>query len=135
MALKSVTLFGGGMAPVNDAALRSLASAKGLNSLSFYSLEITERYLGEVAQLPALASLGLEQVRLPGSGLAALQGAKVNRVTSRYTDKLFDDAALQSLIPVKSVKTVELAPNSLVTEAGIAAFQKARPDVQVTRAK
>lgn len=117
---------------MSETAVSSLGGLKDLETIRLVGLELTEPHLQQVARLlPALKTLVPDNARLPPSGLSALQGSKITRVEVTNNDKLFSDAALQSLVPIKSLKTVRLAPKSPVTAAGLSSFRKARPDIKV----
>lgn len=121
-----------------DKVVSLLTDLSQLESISILNLVFTEEQLETmVNSLPNLKSIEISSLQLPASKLSAFQKSTVSSIrcsSSVYTpDTTFDDSTLQSLIPIKSLKELVLSLSSPVTEAGLAAFKKARPDVSVTR--
>ncbi len=126
----------------SPASAEQLASVligfKQLESIYLNNLIFTEEQLETmVKSLPNLRYASMVNLHLPDSRLSAFQKSKVLHInafsSSGDADTTFDDPTLQSLVPMKSLKAITLPSSSPVTEAGLADFKKARPDVKVTR--
>jgi serine/threonine protein kinase len=116
-----------------DAALKGLAAGNVIKHLYFHGCDLTEVQMQEIARWPTLRSLFLENVKLPGSRLNSLSGSQVQVLDACIYDRQLDDEALLSAGRMAALKTLSLGPKSPATEAGIAAFRKARPDVRIAR--
>jgi serine/threonine protein kinase len=116
-----------------DAALAGLGAGNKINRLAFHGGELAESQMQKFAKWPGLDSLLLEATQLPAAGLAALSDSSIRELDAGSTDRKLDDSALLSASRISKLKALWLAPYSPATEAGIAAFRKARPDVKITR--
>ena len=116
-----------------DTALSSPSAGGKIDFLAFHGGEISDSQMRMLARWPALRSLLLENVKLPGSRLISLSSSQIQVLDAGIYDRQFDDEALLSAGRMVALKNLSLGPDSRITEAGIAAFRKARPDVKITR--
>lgn len=131
-ALRSLGLVGHvSTDTLGKAVWESLLSQPKVEKMSLKFLQLSEADLQQLALSPALTTLEVVSAALPASGLSTLPGSKITRFVS--SGVLFDDALLRSLTPVKSLKSVIVGNNSAVTDTGLTAFQKNRPDVKVEK--
>jgi hypothetical protein len=116
MALKSLTNLGLTASPVNDEGLAQIAGMPQLLTLDLGQTRITDACLPTLKSFPKLESLQIFQTELTDAALLELASIPTLK-------KLF----------VKMQVVTNWKPRVTFTDAGIAAFAKLRPDVEVVK--
>lgn len=114
--------------------LKALQSLKSLSRLSWASKGVMQPAdYALFAALPALESLHFtDNTVITDDALRHLQPARKLKTLNLEGNKNISDAALKHIEGIKSLQTLVLR-GSTVTDPGVAAFKKARPDVKVEK--
>ncbi len=120
--------------------LGSLKALKSLTTLSLTDTLVNDAALAQIAGMPQLLTLDLGQTRITDACLPTLKSFPKLESLQIFQTEL-TDAALLELAAIPTLKKVTFKmqgstnwkPKVTFTEAGIAAFQKLRPDVQVVK--
>ncbi len=103
-----------------------------IEELVIDNIELTEAQLTILASGKGLKKITLNNLKLPPSQLTSFAAtAKVEEVIIYAADTSLNDECLMQLSTIKTLKKLSLGKGT--TEAGVAAFKKARPDVAVTK--
>jgi hypothetical protein len=116
--------------PTTEEWQKIAQSIPKLTSLYVRSFKFSDSACEGIALLPKLAKLELQYAPITDVGVMYLSKMKNLRLLT-IRDAILTDAALQTLSEMKNLKVLFL-PNSGngLTEAGIAALKKQRPDIE-----
>ncbi len=117
--------------PFKRGDIAALAHFKSLRSINILAVNDTSAWAG-LASIPTLESITLD--RNPFSDAEVdhlLQVPSLVGITFMNVD--VTDAGILKLVSLKKLKRLGLKPCPKVTDAGIAALKKQRPDIQISR--
>jgi hypothetical protein len=125
---------------LKGSTLGSLMALKGLTTLGLTDTSVNDEGLAQIAGMPQLLTLDLGQTRITDACLPTLKSFPKLESLQIYQTEL-TDAALLELAAIPTLKRLgtkasgysDWKPGVTFTEAGIAAFQKLRPDVEVVK--
>lgn len=113
--------------------LRSIKALTKLTSLSWAARAVlTDSDFGLFTSMPSLEHLQVYGRDVSNGALAEIARCKKVTLLDLSNSQGFDDTGLQALKAIKTLRELGLG-NTQVTDKGVAEFQKARPDVKVTR--
>jgi len=114
-------------------ALRALTGLKKLRYLTWMSkTPLANADPAQFALMPALERLIISYTPMTDTGMAGIALCKQLTFLS-IANTALTDACLSHLEKLRSLRTLHCGKGTQVTEAGLAAFQKARSDVKVER--
>lgn len=129
--LQQITRLNLNGSPIADEHLAKLLPLKKLEHLTLTSDTITDKALGALKGLPALKELWINQSRITGTGFTELAPLATLKLLVIQNSPV-DDAGLMNLTGL-SAKGIKLRfYTTRITPAGLAAFKKQRPDIDVT---
>jgi Leucine-rich repeat (LRR) protein len=129
-ALTQLEVLNMGGSIVSDPGMKSLESLLNLQELDLSRMELSEKGLEPLAKLPKLRRLSLwENARIDDRALQPLLALK-NVDTLDLGDTSIGDAVLAGLEGMKSLKML-MVNGTKVTPAAIEHFRKARPDCRL----
>jgi hypothetical protein len=115
---------------ITDDAMAQLAESSRLESLSLWRSKLTRTGLASIAAMRNLRELTLVVLPITDDDLKPL--ANNNRIeTVLLSCSLITDRSLQMFQTMRVLKRLHL-PGEAVTDAGVAALKKERPDLTVT---
>ena len=114
--------------PIGDSQLTGLQSIPNIIWLNLAGTEITDAGLKQLAGLP-LKKLHLERTKIGDEGVKHLKGATQLTYLNLYGTQV-TDAGLEHLKALPELEKLYVW-KSKVTEAGMAALQKSRPDLMI----
>jgi internalin A len=114
---------------VTDAGIEELRSLPQLKTLCLEGVQITDEGLSALASLANLESLTLDDTQVRGRGLEGLRGLAKLRSLG-LNDGEIGDEALVSLEGMTGLRELRI-PEARVTEAGMARFRRALPEVKI----
>jgi tRNA A-37 threonylcarbamoyl transferase component Bud32/alpha-tubulin suppressor-like RCC1 family protein len=125
---------------LKGSTLGSLMALKSLTTLGLTDTSVNDEGLAQIAGMPQLLTLDLGQTRITDACLPTLKSFPKLESLQIYQTEL-TDAALLELAAIPTLKRLgtkasgysDWKPGVTFTEAGIAAFQKLRPDVEVVK--
>jgi len=125
---------------LKGSTLGSLTALKDLTTLGLTDTSVNDETLAQIAGMPQILSLELGQTRITDACLPTLKSFPKLESMHIFQTEL-TDAALLELASIPTLKKLvvktsgysDYKPKVTFTEAGIAAFQKLRPDVQVVK--
>lgn len=115
---------------VTDAGMAHLKELKELTGFRLGSIPITDRGLAELRGLTKVTHFGLGKTQVTDAGLAALSAMPNLRSFSISNQPQITDAALPTIANIKGLTQASFSCCG-VTEKGVAALRKARPEVKV----
>jgi hypothetical protein len=128
-----------GAKKLKGSTLGSLKALKSLTILGLTDTSVNDEGLAQIAGMPQLLTLDLGQTRITDACLPTLKSFPKLESLQIFQTEL-TDAALLELASIPTLKKLDVTTTnpdtkrtSGFTEAGIAAFQKLRPDVQVVK--
>lgn len=135
--LKELAIGGNKLTDNGLLALRQMPSLTSLDvsgshreDSGLWSVSLTEEGLNSIATLGALRHLRLNGTGVTSRGLEKLKGlSRLERLDLQDCRRVTDDA-LPSLDAMKSLRLVDVTGSGM-TEAGVAALRRARPDLRV----
>jgi hypothetical protein len=129
-ALTQLEVLNMGGAIVSDVGMKALESLVNLNTLDLSRMELSDKGLEPLAKLPKLRRLDLwENPRIDDRALQPLLALKTVE-TLDLGDTNIGDAVLAGLEAMKQLKMLVVS-GTKVTPAGIERFRKARPDCRL----
>ena len=116
---------------VNDEALKTVATLKGVVTLNLRDTRISDAGLAHLKPLTDLRFLHLERTMIGDAGLAHLEPLKNLQYLNLYGTKITDQG-LQHLAKHKTLRRLYVW-NTKVTDQGVDKLQKALPQLKVIR--
>ena len=125
---------------LKGSTLGSLTALKSLTILGLTDTLVNDEALAQIAGMPQLLTLDLGQTRITDACLPTLKSFPKLESLQIFQTEL-TDAALLELASIRTLKKLGIKvsgystwkPKVTFTDAGIAAFQKLRPEVQVVK--
>jgi hypothetical protein len=125
---------------LKGSTLGSLMALKSLTTLGLTDTSVNDEGLAQIAGMPQLLTLDLGQTRITDACLPTLKSLPKLESLQIYQTELTDTALLE-LAAIPTLKRLgtkasgysDWKPGVTFTEAGIAAFEKLRPDVEVVK--
>jgi hypothetical protein len=129
-----------GARKLKGTTLGSLMALKSLTTLGLTDTSVNDEALAQIAGMPQLLTLDLGQTRITDACLPTLKSLPKLESLQIFQTEL-TDAALLELASIRTLKKLstkasgysDYKPKVTFTAAGIAAFQKLRPDVEVVK--
>jgi len=129
-----------GARKLKGTTLGSLMALKSLTTLGLTDTSVNDEALAQIAGMPQLLTLDLGQTRITDACLPTLKSLPKLESLQIFQTEL-TDAALLELASIRTLKKLsakasgysDYKPKVTFTAAGIAAFEKLRPDVQVVK--
>jgi hypothetical protein len=121
---------------VTDAGIRSLDRHNELWHLYLGNTQITDESLKIISRLPALTLIGLGRTRITDAGLPYLADMERSEADEFYLflqDTAITDAGLMQLQHYRARDFGVSVTGTRVTQAGINALRKVRPDITVNK--
>ena len=125
--------FGDGREPLTPQDVASIASFPKLTECILWN--VADTTLPGLLELPNLTSISIGYSATTDAGLAALlphKGLRSLEIQNNNRNVEITDAGLLRLAEMKKLTTVKIS-GPKITDAGIAALKKLRPDMTVTR--
>lgn len=126
---------------ITGSTLGSLKGLKDLNDLGLNFTQIDDVSLKPLTEFKSLKKLSLAGTKVTDACIPTLKGIKNLDYLAIFVSQI-TDAGLMELAQIRSLKTLKVRhtdsppigpPSTGFTEAGIAAFEKKRPDVKIER--